>query len=195
VRPFIFTALVFLMIMGVPANLASASDQERIDPMTAYDFTFDKIDGSGPLPLSAYKGEVFMVVNTASRCGFTKQYDGLQKLYDGFKDQGFVVVGVPSNDFMGQEPGTNEEIKKFCETNFGITFPMTKKVSVKGKEAHPFFKWAASQPKGDVPGWNFHKYLIGKDGMLIESYGSSTRPDDSDLIAAIESALAAPKTP
>lgn len=160
--------------------------------MTASDFTFEKIDGSGPLPLSDFKGKVMMVVNTASRCGFTKQYEGLQQLYEGFKDQGFVLIGVPSNDFMGQEPGSNEDIQKFCETKFGITFPMTQKVAVKGKNVHPFFEWAAGQPKGGTPGWNFHKYLIGKDGMLMESYGSSTRPDDADLIAAIETALSAP---
>lgn len=155
---------------------------------TAHDFSFRKIDG-GELPLSSYKGKLLLVVNTASKCGFTKQYDGLQDLYEKYKDKGLVVLGVPSNDFLGQEPGSNAEIKKFCETSFGITFPMTEKVVVKGGEAHPFYLWASAQEKGGTPGWNFHKFLISQEGHLVESFGSKTEPDDAELIKAIEQNL------
>lgn len=155
-----------------------------------YDFTFQTIDGAA-MPMSAYKDKVVLVVNTASKCGFTKQYKGLQALYEKYKDQGFVVLGVPSNDFMGQEPGSNQEIKHFCEMTFGITFPMTEKVSVKGKDADPFYQWAAAQKNGDNPGWNFHKFLIDKDGALLGSFATRTEPDDADLAKAIEAALSA----
>ena len=155
---------------------------------SAFDFTFRKIDG-GELPLSSFSGKALLIVNTASKCGFTKQYDGLQKLYDTYKDRGLVVIGVPSNDFHNQEPGSNEDIKKFCETNFGITFPMTEKVHVKGGEADPFYLWASAQPDGGVPGWNFHKFLISPDGDLVVSFESKTEPDAPELLRAIEDNL------
>lgn len=158
----------------------------------AYSFAFESIDGT-PLPLSDFRGRAVLVVNTASRCGFTKQYAGLQTLYETYKDQGFIVLGVPANNFANQEPGTDAEIKKFCEGIYRITFPLTEKTSVVGRDAHPFYKWAAAQKKGgvlfSVPRWNFHKYLIDADGKLVGSFASATTPEDKDLRAAIEAVL------
>lgn len=160
---------------------------------TAHDFSFTAIDGT-PLPLSDLKNRVVLVVNTASRCGFTPQYEGLQKLYDKYKDKGLVVIGVPSNDFGGQEPGSNKEIKEFCEMNFAITFPMTEKADVTGNDAHSFYKWAAAQRKGGLlvskPRWNFHKYLVAPDGALAGSYASIAKPDSEELTKAIEAEIA-----
>ena len=173
-----------------PGNTASAEEKAAAMIQNFYDFSFQTIDGKD-MPMSAYKGKVVLVVNTASKCGFTKQYKGLQSLYEQYKEKDFVVLGVPSNDFMGQEPGSNAEIKKFCELTFGIDFPMTEKVSVKGKDAHPFYQWAALQENGDKPGWNFHKFLISKDGKLLDSFGSSVTPDDAKLTSAVDKALAA----
>jgi glutathione peroxidase len=155
---------------------------------TAYDFELTAINGS-PLPLSQFKGKVLLVVNTASRCGFTPQYKGLQALWQEFKDRGLVILGVPSNDFAGQEPGSDTEIQGFCELNFGVDFPLTRKVAVLGSDAHPFFKWLSAQ-KG-VPKWNFHKYLIGPDGTLVDDFAAVTTPDAKKLRSAIEALLPA----
>jgi glutathione peroxidase len=157
---------------------------------SAYDFSFTSIDGK-LMPLANWRGKVLLVVNTASFCGFTKQYAGLQALWTKYESKGLVVVGVPSNDFGGQEPKAEGEIKKFCEGAFGITFPLTDKQAVTGSSAHPFYKWAAaSAGEGGAPGWNFHKYLIGKDGRLLRSFSSRMSPDSEDLTREIESALA-----
>ena len=147
--------------------------------------------GECPHRLHAYKGKTLVVVNTASLCGFTYQYDGLQKLYDDYKDQGLVVLGVPSNDFGNQESGTNSEVKEFCESTFSITFPLTEKNVVKGKDAHPFFKWSKKELGfiGGVPRWNFHKIIIGKDGNAIAGYTALTRPSSKKFISEIEKAL------
>lgn len=156
---------------------------------TAHDFSFDAIVG-GPLPLSTFKDKVVLVVNTASKCGLTPQYDGLEKLYTDYKDKGVVVLGVPCNQFMGQEPGTEGEIETFCRTTFGIDFPMTAKVDVKGDGAHPFYKWAQAElGEPAVPVWNFHKILIGKDGKAIRAFGPRTEPLDAEVIGAIEAAI------
>jgi len=155
----------------------------------AYEFSFNAIDGA-PLPLTTFKDKVVLVVNTASKCGLTPQYDGLEKLYSDYKDKGLVVLGVPSNQFAGQEPGTDEEIADFCRTNFSVDFPMTSKTDVKGDEAHPFYKWA-KDVLGDPaePVWNFHKLLVGKDGKLIRAFGPRTEPLDNEITGAIEAAL------
>jgi glutathione peroxidase len=159
---------------------------------TAYEFSFQTIDGE-PLPFSAFRDKAVLVVNTASRCGFTKQYEGLQNLYDRFKPHGLVVLGVPSNDFGAQEQGTNGEIKTFCSSIFHITFPMTEKTAVSGDEAHPFYQWAAAQKKGGMifsrPRWNFHKYLVAPNGLLADSFGSQVVPEDLELISSIEATL------
>ncbi len=136
----------------------------------------------------AYSGNVILVVNTASKCGNTPQYEGLEKLYSEYKDQGLVVIGFPSNDFFGQEPGTEEEIVKFCRLTYGVNFPMFEKISVKKKNAHPFFKELA-KVSGTYPKWNFHKYLIGRDGKIITDFSPRTKPYNENLISTLEEAL------
>ena len=157
----------------------------------AYSYSFKDINEEDMINLSDYKGKTLVVVNTASLCGFTYQYDGLQKLYDDYKDQGLVVLGVPSNDFGNQESGTNSEVKEFCESTFSITFPLTEKNVVKGKDAHPFFKWSKKELGfiGGVPRWNFHKIIIGKDGNAIAGFTALTRPSSKKFISEIEKAL------
>jgi len=137
----------------------------------------------------AYAGKVILVVNTASKCGNTPQYDGLESLYKEFGADGLVVLGFPSNDFMGQEPGTEEQIQEFCRLTYKVKFPMFEKVSVKKKNAHPFFAALAAEA-GTYPTWNFHKYLIGRDGKLIAEFSPRTQPYDERVVAAIKAALA-----
>ncbi len=168
---------IFAMSVSVAAH---AADQ------TAHDFNFTSIDGNS-LALSSFAGKTVLVVNTASRCGFTGQYANLQTLWETYRDRGLVVLGVPSNDFGGQEPGSEEEIKRFCDVNFDVDFPMTEKVSVKGQDAHPFYQWAADTLGSKaVPGWNFHKYLIGPDGQLVDWFASPISPTSGAVTAAIE---------
>jgi glutathione peroxidase len=156
---------------------------------TAYRHSFGGLMG-GEVPISAFAGQVVLVVNTASECGFTPQYEGLQALYEELGDKGLVVLGVPSNDFGGQEPGSAEEIAKFCELNYGVTFPMTAKYAVKGEDAHPFYAWAEAQlGKGATPKWNFHKILVGRDGRAIAAFGSGDGPKSKKLREAILSAI------
>lgn len=179
-------------VAGAGATGQKMAARKAMMEKSAHDFGFTSIDGAA-LPLSAYKGKVILVVNTASKCGFTKQYDGLQKLWTEKKSAGLVVLGVPANDFFKQEPGTEAEIKKFCSLNYGVTFPMTSKTKVVGDGAHPFYLWsAANLGKSGVPGWNFHKILIGKDGKAIAGFGSKVTPDDKALRTAIDTALKAP---
>ena len=138
-----------------------------------------------------YAGDVLLVVNTASKCGFTPQYEGLEALHAKYSDQGFAVLGFPSNDFMGQEPGTEKEIKEFCALTYGVKFPMFEKVHVKGDDATPFYR-ALKAKTGDEPAWNFHKYLIDRDGKVVGSFGSKVEPGDAKLVVAIEEALSEP---
>lgn len=177
-----------LSLLATTAAAVSASATEQKG--SAYDFTFTSIDGK-PMPLSQYKGKTLLVVNTASFCGFTQQYKGLQALYDKYEAKGLVVVGVPSNDFGGQEPGSTKDIKEFCEGAFGITFPLTEKVPVIGASAHPFYKWVVDTlGSKSAPGWNFHKYLIARDGRVVKSFYSGYAPDSQDVVAAVEEELA-----
>lgn len=157
---------------------------------SAYDFTMTTIDGQ-PMPLAQYKGKVVLVVNTASFCGFTPQYEGLEKLQEAYAGKGFTIVGVPSGDFGGQEYAKNGEIKQFCKSKFGIRFPLTEKADVVGANAAPFYKWA-SATLGDsaVPKWNFHKILVGRDGRLLGAWPSAVEPESPVLTAAIGKALA-----
>jgi glutathione peroxidase len=158
----------------------------------AYDFDFVSIDGK-PMPLKSFEGRVLLVVNTASFCGFTPQYKGLQALSDAYESRGLTVIGVPSNDFGAQEPKSEAEIKTFCEGAFGITFPLTEKAVVKGADAHPFYRWALSVLGADAaPSWNFHKYLVGRDGKLIVAFGTRTEPGSKEVVSAVEAALATP---
>lgn len=161
-----------------------------VKTQSAYDFTFHALQGDDDLPLAAYKGKVLLIVNTASQCGFTGQYDGLEKLYKTYEPRGFVIIGVPSNDFGKQEPGTRDEIARFCRLNYGVTFPMAAKEIVTGNDAHPFYKWAREQVGWlAAPKWNFHKYLIDRRGKLIDYFHSNTAPDSEKLITAIEKLL------
>jgi glutathione peroxidase len=140
--------------------------------------------------LDSYKGSALLIVNLASKCGFTPQYKGLQELYEAYKDQGLLILGFPCNDFGGQEPGTMEEIQEFCSVNYGVNFPLFEKVNILGEDKHPLYQWLTtnSEPEGDVK-WNFEKFLIGKQGQLISRYSSKVTPEDSELRADIEAAL------
>ena len=151
----------------------------------AYNFKFNGIDGN-QINLADYQNKVLVVVNVASRCGFTPQYSDLQKVWEDYKDKNVVIIGVPTNNFK-QEPGSNKEIKDFCETNFNINFPMTEKIDVIGKNAHPFFKWARENyGNGAIPKWNFHKIIVGKDGKVANTFSSITRPSSEKFRKAIE---------
>ena len=177
--------LFWFLLLGLVGVQAVADDIR----MSAHDFSFSSIDGT-PLPLKTFKGRVVLVVNTASFCGFTKQYANLQTVWERYSDKGLVVLGIPSNDFGGQEPGSESEIKEFCQINYGIDFPLAGKVHVKGPEAHPFYVWAASE-LGLVakPRWNFHKYLINREGELVDWFSSPTSPLSKSVIGAIEEHL------
>ena len=154
-----------------------------------YDFDFKDLDGS-PLNLSEYKNKVIIVINVASQCGFTNQYEDMQKIWEKYQSRGVIILGIPSNDFGNQEPGSSQEIKNFCEAKFGISFPMTEKVSVKGENAHPFYKWAKkNHGKSSVPKWNFHKIIIGKNGKIVDTFASITNPSSKRFVKALEKAL------
>lgn len=156
---------------------------------TAHDFEFTTITGE-PLPMKSFEGKAVLVVNVASKCGLTPQYEGLEALYTELKDKGLVVLGVPCNQFLGQEPGSEEKIAEFCSLTYGVDFPMTSKEKVKGKEAHPFYAWMREALGKDAkPGWNFHKLLVGKAGEPLATFSSRTAPDDPKIRAAIEAAL------
>lgn len=174
------------------AVLMAGGSAAAADGRTAHDFTFIGIEG-GSLPMRDFAGRPVLVVNTASLCGFTRQYAGLQELWERYRGRGLVVLGVPSDDFGGQEPGDEAEIKRFCEVNFGIDFPMTAKKRVTGDDAHPFYLWAAdlAGPEGR-PAWNFHKYLVGPDGDLVASFPTRTEPTSETVVAAVEALLERP---
>jgi len=183
------TAAVTAALQQQMTRFAAVPAATSADSATAYQFTFNGLMVPR-VPMAAFRGEVVMVVNTASRCGFTPQYEGLQQIFTEYRARGFEIVGVPSNDFMGQEPGTSEEIANFCRLNFGVTFPMAAKVDVVGANRHPFYNWAeAGLGHAAVPQWNFHKILIGRDGHLITAFGTRTTPTDPSVRAAIEAAL------
>lgn len=157
---------------------------------SAYDFSFRAIDGSD-LPVGSFRGKVLLVVNVASQCGLTPQYAGLEKLWTTRRNDGLVVLGVPANDFGAQEPGSESEIKTFCQTHYAVDFPMTAKEHVIGPEAHPLYRWVAEELGEDAaPKWNFHKYIFDRDGSIAGTFGSRTPPDAPDFTAAIDAALA-----
>lgn len=161
----------------------------------ATDFDLVGIDGK-PLPMKRFAGQVVLLVNTASMCGYTPQYEGLQALQAEYAERGFTVIGVPSGNFLGQEYGSGEEIASFCQTKFGIGFPLTEKSDVVGRAALPIYRWAAAVLGAkNRPTWNFHKYLIGRDGQLIAAFGTGTTPDDAAITSAIESALSPAPAP
>lgn len=177
------------LIAATAALPGAALAQGRSTPaQTAHAFSFEKIEG-GTLDLRAFAGRPVLIVNTASRCGFTKQYAGLQDLWSRYRQRGLVVLGVPANDFAGQEPGTNAEIMGFCSSTFGVTFPLAAKATVVGADAHPFYRWAATERPSDTPRWNFHKYLIGRDGRIAAVFPTSVDPLDPRVIRAVEQAF------
>ncbi|MBU1693699.1 MAG: glutathione peroxidase [Verrucomicrobia bacterium] len=161
---------------------------------TVHDVVVKDIEGRA-VPLSGYKGKVLLIVNVASRCGFTPQYDGLQKLYERYMEAGLVVLGFPANNFMNQEPGSDAEILQFCTTQFCVTFPMFSKISVKGANIHPLYKFLTSEETN--PGfagaisWNFNKFLVGRDGAVVARFGSRDKPESSEVMQAVEKALSA----
>jgi glutathione peroxidase len=175
-------------LLGAVALFGGAAAGEA-HATNAHAFGFIAIDGEA-LPMASLKGKVVLVVNTASQCGFTGQYAGLQELHARYKDRGFVVLGVPSNDFGGQEPGSEAEIKQFCEVNYDIDFPMTAKVTVAGDQAHPFYRWAAKELGTTAkPRWNFHKYLVDGEGRLVDWFSTVTPPTSARVTQAIEKLL------
>ena len=178
----LMTAGIMLAMVHVPAPAG---------PAAAFDHAFDAIEG-GKMPLAQWRGKVLLVVNTASFCGFTPQYEGLQALWERYEARGLVVIGVPSNDFGAQEPKAEAEIQAFCKGAYNVTFPLTTKEVVKGPQAHPFYRWANGElGAASAPSWNFHKYLVGRDGRLIAGYGTRVEPLSAEMIKAIETALAA----
>ena len=160
--------------------------------MNIYEFTLDDIRGN-PRALSDFAGKVVLIVNTASKCGFTHQYDGLEELYQTYKERGFVILGFPANNFLKQEPGSNEQIAEFCRINYGVTFPMFRKISVRGKEMHPLYRFLSSKDSNPEFGgkitWNFNKFLISREGKIINRFESKTEPLHTEIIKAIEQAL------
>jgi glutathione peroxidase len=159
---------------------------------SVYDFSLNSIDGQAA-PLAAYKGKVLLLVNVASKCGFTPQYTALEALYEKYKDQGLVVIGFPANNFMAQEPGTNEEIKTFCSRKYNVTFPMYSKISVKGDDKAPIYQFLTDKGVNPNTGgeikWNFTKFLVARDGTVISRFEPAVKPDSPEVIAAIEKAL------
>tara|TARA_R110000868_G_scaffold129873_2_gene339143 strand:- start:177 stop:734 length:558 start_codon:yes stop_codon:yes gene_type:complete len=175
------TAAILFGLFLMPSSPAKAAN--------AHDFSFVSIEGE-PLSMQEYTGKAVLVVNTASFCGFTKQYEGLQALWERYRERGLVVLGVPSNDFGSQEPGTAAEIKEFCEVNFAVDFPMTEKQVVTGDRAHPFYRWAAQELGAlSKPRWNFYKILIAPDGKAVDWFASTTEPSSAKLTKAVEAAL------
>ena len=157
--------------------------------MTAHDFDLTAIDGA-PMPMADYRGKAVLLVNTASFCGFTPQYSGLQALWERYRDRGLVVLGVPSNDFGQQEPGSAAEIKDFCETNFDVDFPLAGKQVVKGADAHPLYRWIVAElGAAAAPKWNFHKYLIDPQGRLAGAWPSAVEPGSAEIASALEAVL------
>jgi glutathione peroxidase len=171
------------------ASTRTALAQAAMSRVKAYAFSFPALSGPD-IRLADYAGRPLLVVNTASLCGFTPQYAGLQELWTEFRDRGLMIIGVPSNDFGGQEPGGATEIAATAQHQYGVTFPIAAKAVVKGPNAHPFYKWAAEARPKDVPRWNFHKYLIGRDGYLAEAFAETVEPTDTRVKTAVGRALA-----
>lgn len=182
------TIMILLTLVVAPMVLATA-------PKSLYEIPLKDIDGE-PTSLKAYEGKVLLVVNVASKCGLTPQYKALEEVHQKYKDRGLVVLGFPCNDFASQEPGTNEEIKEFCEVNYGVTFPLFDKLHVKGPDQHPLYT-ALTGESSPFPGeiqWNFGKFVIGKDGRIVARFEPRTAPDAEEVTEAIEKALAAPRS-
>ena len=183
-----------LIRMGAATAAAFAASPAAAQiPMsrpTAYAFSFPGLDGNA-IRLAEYAGKPILIVNTAAHCGYTPQYAGLQELWTRYRGRGLTILGVPSNDFGGQEPGGAAEIMQTAQKQYGVTFPLTAKAEVRGSAMHPFYRWAALERPGETPRWNFHKYLIGRDGRIAATFAQQVEPTDTRVIAAIERELAA----
>jgi glutathione peroxidase len=186
-RKITMAALAGITAAALPRTVSAQPAMSRI---TAYGFSFPTLAGGGDIKLADFAGHPILVVNTASQCGNTPQYAGLQQLWTEFHDRGLMIIGVPSNDFGGQEPGGPAEIAETAQHEYGVTFPMAAKTPVTGANAHPFYKWVAQARPGDVPHWNFHKYLIGRDGYLADSFAEAVEPADTRIKTALARALA-----
>jgi glutathione peroxidase len=177
---------------GFVAVLLAASVPAAAEARSVYDFSMEDIDGN-PVPLSRYAGKVVLIVNVASRCGYTYQYEALEALYRRYEDRGLVVLGVPANDFLGQEPGTNEQIKEFCTATYGVTFPMFSRISVKGRGIHPLYSWLTSRSTNPAFAgaitWNFNKFLVGRDGRVVARFRTQDEPGSAAVVAAVDAAL------
>lgn len=196
----VFTSVALSMVIAADKPLAKVNPvaiapkaSEPAKPATSVlDFTLNLSDGT-PIPLETYRGKVLLLVNVASKCGFTGQYAGLQRIFKKYEEQGFVVLGFPANDFMGQEPGTNEEIVSFCSLNYGVTFPIFAKISVKGRSQHELYRFLTREKTNpgfaDAISWNFNKFIIDRKGKVIARFGSMTGPENDKLLATIETAL------
>ncbi len=183
----IFATFVFIGLVGA-LSLFNAKEAQAVNCPESLPFQFPRLQDETPQDLCQYKGKVILVVNTASYCGFTSQYEGLEKIYAQYKDQGFVILGFPSNDFGKQEPGSNKEIADFCYNTYGVKFPMFAKSSVSGKDANPLFKLLIEKT-GTKPRWNFYKYLIDKDGNIVDAFSSITSPTSKKITSKIETLL------
>jgi glutathione peroxidase len=191
--------VVILLVGGIAAAytmgfIGNPSPTEAVKEKSVYDFTMQNIDGKD-VKLDAYKGKVLLIVNTASKCGFTPQYEGLESIYEKYKDQNFVILGFPANNFLGQEPGTNEEIKEFCAAKYKVSFPMFAKISVKGEDQHPLYNFLTNpktdpQFAGDIS-WNFNKFLIDRNGNIVARFDSKAAPESPEVTQTIEKYLAA----
>lgn len=178
------------VLAQTPAPPQAPMSQAPMSQVSAYAFRFDALSGDA-IALADFAGKPILVVNTASHCGYTPQYAGLQALWARYRERGLVIIGVPSNDFGGQEPGGAPEIARTAQDEYHVTFPLAAKAVVKGAGAHPFYRWAANERPRDTPRWNFHKYLIGRDGRLKAAFTSAVDPSDPGLIVAIETELRA----
>jgi glutathione peroxidase len=178
-----------LALLGSAVVTPAFAQAPAMSRPTAYAFSFAALDGGGSLTLAGHAGKPILIVNTASQCGYTPQLAGLQQLWTRYRDRGLLIIGVPSNDFGGQEPGGPVEINKTAHGEYGVSFPLAAKADVKGPSAHPFYRWAAHERPAEAPRWNFHKYLIGRDGLLAAVFPTQTEPTDPRVIAAIEKEL------
>src|SRR4051812_39705829 len=178
-----------LAAIAAPASVTTVLAQAPLSRITAYGFSFPALDG-GTIRLADFAGKPLLVVNTASLCGYTPQYAGLQQLWTEYHTRGLSIIGVPSNDFGGQEPGGAKEIAETAQHQYGVTFPMTAKTVVKGPGAHPFYRWAAEARPKELPRWNFHKYLVGRDGYIAEVFPEAVEPADTRIRTAIARSLA-----
>ena len=176
--------IILLIMISLFGNKLNANYEKL-----AYDFQFKNLDGD-PLNLSDYKGKVIVAINVASQCGFTRQYEDMQNIWEKYQSKGIIILGIPSNDFGKQEPGNNKDIKNFCESKFGISFPMTEKVSVKGSNAHPFYIWAKkNHGMSAIPKWNFHKIIINREGKVDQTFSSITKPSSEKFIKVLENLI------